>query len=373
MMSQFRVKPTLCQIDSCKAFCEQFEVGKGDLILTNPTYFEGFFDGCADGATVVFLKKYGKGEPTDLMVEALYQDIKDLEYKRVIAIGGGSIIDIAKIIAQETISPVVDLFEKKIPTKKTKELIIIPTTCGTGSEVTSVSVIELTVRGTKLGLQTDEEFADYAVLIPELLEKLPFRFFATSSIDALIHAIESYLSPKANPFTEMFSVEAIKLILHGYQEIVAHGEAARNEHIKEFLLASTYAGIAFGNAGCAAVHAMSMPFSGTYHVPHGEANYVVFTEVFKVYNRLAPDGKIRILNELLTSIVGGDGSDVYERLETLLSAILLKKTLKEYGVKEEELAVFTENVMTKQGRLTANNYTPLSKEEVYGIYQNLYG
>ena len=99
----------------------------------------------------------------------------------------------------------------------------------------------------------------------------------------------------------------------------------------------------------------------------------MFTEVFKVYNRLAPDGKIRILNELLTSIVGGDGSDVYERLETLLSAILPKKTLKEYGVKEEELAVFTENVMTKQGRLTANNYTPLSKEKVYGIYQNLYG
>lgn len=120
------------------------------------------------------------------------------------------------------------------------------------------------------------------------------------------------------------------MILHGYQEIIAHGEAARNEHIKEFLLAGTYAGIALGNAGCAAVHAMSMPFSGTYHVPHGEANYVVFTEVFKVYKRLAR--KIRILNELLTSIVGGDGSDVYERLETLLSAILPKKTLKVYGI-----------------------------------------
>ena len=372
MISQFRVKPNICQIDTCQEFCNYFKIGKGDLILTNRTYFEGYLDAYVGDATVVYLKKYGKGEPTDLMVEALYQDIKQVIYNRVIAIGGGSIVDVAKIIAQEKVSPVVDLFEKKFPTKKAKELVIVPTTCGTGSEVTSVSVIELTVRGTKLGLQTDEEFADYAVLIPELLMKLPFRFFATSSIDALIHAIESYLSPKANSFTEMFSIEAIQLILHGYQEIVTYGEEVRNNYMKDFLLASTYAGIAFGNAGCAAVHAMSMPFSGTYHVPHGEANYVVFTEVFKTYNRLAPDGKIQSLNRILTTILGGDGSDVYDRLELLLSAILPKKTLKEYGVKEEELPLFTENVMTKQGRLTANNYTPLSREEVFHIYQNLY-
>lgn len=372
MNQTFRVKPTIWQIDTCKEFCEQFEIGKDDLILTNPTYFEGYFDIYAKDAHVVYFKTYGKGEPTDLIVEAIYEDIKDISFKRVIAIGGGSIIDMAKLLALKTVVPVEDLFDKKIPVKKDKELIVIPTTCGTGSEVTSVSVLELTKKGTKMGLQTDEEFADHAVLIPELLNNLPFRFFATSSIDALIHAIESFLSPKANAFTEMYSKEAIRFILTGYQKIVSDGEDARNPLMKSFLLASTYAGIAFGNAGCAAVHAMSMPLSGAHHVAHGEANYVMFTGVFKAYNRLDPNGKITVLNDLLCSILGGDGSDIYDRLEELLSAILPKKALHEYGVTEEELPVYTDIVMTKQGRLTANNYTQLSEAEVLQIYKTLF-
>lgn len=374
MIQQFRVVPTIFLADSCKEFCETFQIGQKDLILTNPTYFEGYLDEYVNGAKVLYLKKYGKGEPTDLMVEAIYQDIKGLAFDRVIAVGGGSIIDIAKILVQETVTPVCDLFEKTIPVKKIKKLVIVPTTCGTGSEVTNVSVVELTSRNTKLGLQTEEEFADEAVLIPELLKKLPFRFFATSSIDALIHAIESYMSPKATPISELFSEKAMYMLLNGYKAIVRskEPETEKEARIGEFLLASTYAGIAFGNAGCAAVHAMSMPFSGAYHVPHGEANYVIFTGVFKAYNRLKPEGKIQKLNQMLADILECDSSVVYEALEKLLDQILTKKSLHEYGVKEEELSAYTEVVMTKQGRLTANNYTPLDAEEVLKIYQSLY-
>ena len=371
-MQQFRIVPTIMLVDTCKEFCESFQIGRGDLILTNPTYFEGCLDKYVNDAAVVYLKKYGAGEPTDIMVEALYHDIRNIPFKRLIAIGGGSIIDVAKLLVQETVLPLEDLFDKKIPAKKAKELVIVPTTCGTGSEVTSVSVIELTCKNTKMGLQTDEEFADKAVLIPELLENLPSKFFATSSIDALIHAIESFLSPKATPFSEMFSRQAIQMILSGYRKIVKEGAKAQKANIRDFLLAATYAGIAFGNAGCAAVHAMSMPFSGAYHVPHGEANYVIFTGVFKAYNRLAPEGKIRILNEMLAELLECDECVVYEQLENLLDKILTKKPLHEYGVKKEELAGYTENVMTKQGRLTANNYTELNAEEVLGIYQSLY-
>ena len=372
-MKLLSLQSGLNQFETCNAFLEEFKINKNDLIITCSYIYDDFFKKYDLPAQIIFQDRYGAGEPSDEMITDMIAAIdQNRPYERIFGIGGGTVMDISKLFALKQMTPLVELFTGKIAPEKKCPLILVPTTCGTGSEVTNVSIVGFPSLDTKLRLAADALYADEAVLIPELTKHLPRHVFATSSIDALIHAIESYLSPKANPFTEMFSVEAIKLILHGYQEIVAHGEAARNEHIKEFLLASTYAGIAFGNAGCAAVHAMSMPFSGTYHVPHGEANYVVFTEVFKVYNRLAPDGKIRILNELLTSIVGGDGSDVYERLETLLSAILPKKTLKEYGVKEEELAVFTENVMTKQGRLTANNYTPLSKEEVYGIYRNLY-
>lgn len=372
MTQQFRIVPTIYFAESCEAFCRDFEIGEKDLILTNPSYFEGYMDAFINGATVVYLKKYGRGEPTDLMVEALWQDVKDLSFERVIAVGGGSIIDVAKILVQETVTPVCDLFEKKIPAKKVRKLVVVPTTCGTGSEVTNVSVLDLTVRHTKLGLQTEEEFADAAVLIPELLRKLPFRFFATSSVDAFIHAVESYMSPKATPISELFSEKAIHMILNGYQQIAAKGESEKEKNIGEFLLASTYAGIAFGNAGCAAVHAMSMPFSAEYHVPHGEANYAVFFGVFHAYQRLKPVGKIQKLNEMLAGILECDVNRVYEELEQLLNQILERKPLHVYGVKEEELPGFANVVITKQGRLTANNYTPLDEEEVLEIYRSLY-
>lgn len=370
-MQQFRIVPTIKVIDSCKEFCETMNVGVKDLILTNPTYFEGYLDAYVDGAKVVYFKTYGSGEPTDVMVEALYKDICQYDFDRVIAIGGGSIIDVAKLIVQEKVLPLENLFDTK-DTKKVKRLVIVPTTCGTGSEVTSVSVINMTCKGSKIGLQTDEEFADEAVLIPELLENLPQKFFATSSIDALIHAIESFLSPRASVFSEMFSKEAIRMILTGYIAIRDKGESARKEQLKNILIASTYAGIAFGNAGCAAVHAMSMPFSGAYHVPHGEANYVIFTGVFRAYNRIKPDGKINILNQLLSEILGCDKAKVYDELELLLNTILQKKTLSEYGVKKAEIPDYVENVETKQGRLTANNYVPLSTEEMLKIYESLY-
>lgn len=107
-------------------------------------------------------------------------------------------------------------------------------------------------------------------------------------------------------------------------------------------------------------------------MPHGEANYVIFTGVFKAYNRLKPEGKIQKLNQMLAEILECDTAAVYEKLEELLDQILPKKSLHEYGVKEEELPGYTEVVMTKQGRLTANNYTPLNADEVLRIYRSLY-
>ena len=215
-------------------------------------------------------------------------------------------------------------------------------------------------------------YADSAVLVPELLKGLPFKFFATSSIDALIHALESSLSPKATSYTEMFGYQAIEMILNGYKEIAANGQDARMPLLKDFLLASNYAGIAFGNAGCAAVHAMSYPLGGTYHVPHGEANYCLLIGVFKAYMEIDPSGKIKKLNKFIADILGCGEDVVYDELEKLLNQIIQCKPLHEYGVKEEELETFTGNVMEKQGRLMANNYVELSREKVYDIYKKLY-
>ncbi len=364
-MKELSIKPEIFSFDTCKEFCEAYQIGEGDLIITNQYIFEPYFGGLDIKADVLYQEKYGAGEPSDEMAEAMYADMKG-DYKRIIAIGGGTIIDISKIFALKNVSPILDLYDRKVEIVKDKELVLVPTTCGTGSEVTNIAILELKSRHTKLGLAVDEMYADSAVLVPELLKGLPFKFFATSSIDALS------LSPKATSYTEMFGYQAIEMILNGYKEIAKNGEDARIPLLKDFLLASNYAGIAFGNAGCAAVHAMSYPLGGTYHVPHGEANYCLLIGVFKAYMEIDPNGKIRKMNRFIADILGCGEDVVYDELEKLLNKIIQCKPLHEYGVKEEELETFTDNVMEKQGRLMANNYVELSRDKVYEIYKKLY-
>lgn len=370
-MNQFAIKPVIDQIATCEEFAIQFQLGSDDLILTNEYIYTPAFGSMNLPCHVLYLENYGTGEPSDEMVEAIHQDLPK-SYRRVIGIGGGGVLDVAKILALKHISPVLDLFDGKQAIIKDRKLILVPTTCGTGSEVTNISILALKSRGTKKGLATDVMFADTAVLIPELLSALPFRFFATSSIDALIHGIESTLSPKANETTQLFGYKAIEMILKGFIEIRKHGPDARIPLLKQFLIASNYAGIAFGNAGCAAVHALSYPLGAVYHVPHGEANYAMFTGVMNKYLSIKSDGEIAQLNTFIADILQCDLHDVYEELEKLLNILIPKKSLREYGVTEADLQAFTDSVRDNQQRLMSNNFVPLSDNDVYEIYRTLY-
>lgn len=370
-MIELQLKPTLYTYDTCKDFVEDLKIGKGDLIITNQYIYEPNFGDLDLQCAVIFQEKYGMGEPSDEMAEAIYKDMpKDV--KRIIGIGGGTVMDLCKLFILKHVSPILDLFDGKVPVEKDKELILIPTTCGTGSEVTNVSVRALISRDTKKGIANDAMYADKAVLITQLLRTLPFKVFATSSIDALVHAVESALSPDSSASFRVFSYNAIELILRGYLKIRDEGPDARIPLMKDFLLASNWAGIAFSVPGCAAVHAMSYPLGAKYHVPHGESNYAMFTGVMNCYMSIKSDGEIAKMNRFIADILGCEPENVYAELEKLLNVILPKKALHEYGVKEEELAEFAESVMQNQGRLMAHNFVKLDYDKVYGIYKSLY-
>ena len=138
------------------------------------------------------------------------------------------------------------------------------------------------------------------------------------------------------------------------------------------LIASNYAGIAFGNTGVGAVHALSYPRRGNSPVPHGEANYQFFTEVFKFYYKKKPFGNITEVNALLAHLLETDTEHVYEELDYLLGKLLSKKPLHTYGMKPEEIDGFTGNVLQTQQRLLANNHVELTREEIKEIYSTLY-
>ena len=370
-MKQFRIVPKIIEFNTVQEFLQEFRPGNRDLILTSRSIYYDYFADNTAGAHVVFIRDYGSGEPTDEMVERVQQDMKGIGINRVFAIGGGTVLDVGKLLALKQCTPVSELFDGTIKIERNKELILVPTTCGTGSEVTNVTVLELISRKIKIGLAEEAFFGDCAVLIPELLTTLPMKYFATGSIDALIHAVEAYTSPKANAFTRLYSLEAIKMILSGYRRMERYGANARQKCLGDFLTAATYAGIAFGNAGCAAVHAMSYPFGGTFHIPHGEANYAIFIQVYKTYRSLKPEGRIQELNSFLGKLLGCNPSEAYEALEKLLNTIFPKKALREYGVTPEDIENFTEAVMTGQSRLMSNNYVPLNRDTVKKIYMEL--
>ena len=374
-MQALKLVPVIHYFDTVKEWVETQPITENDLLVTNEWLYEPYIKPLGVNPSVIFQEKYGLGEPSDDMLDAIVRDAKGLKYDRIIALGGGTILDICKVLALDVPEKAEDLFTGKVPPKKIKTLVAVPTTCGTGSEVTNVAITELKSLGIKKGIAVEETFADTAVLIPETMKGLPYKVFVTSSVDALIHAIESFLSPKASAFTEVFSREAIELIMHGYKAIVDGGEEERFKYMKEFLIAANYAGIAFGNAGCAVVHALAYSIGGAYHVPHGEANYQFFTAVMKRYAAKEPAGKIRQLTEILASVLGvsvKDSDGVYEAFDTFLGKLIAKKPLREYGMTEAQIDEFTTSTVENQQRLLANNYVALSDEELRGIFAELY-
>lgn len=374
-MKQLSIRPKIWAYSTFHAFAEAFALGACDLILTNEYIYRPIMEKEKLSCPVIFQEKYGQGEPTDEMVQAILEEMRKTDCKRIIAVGGGTIIDIAKVLVLDGGNTVDELYDNMDALTKKRKLIALPTTCGTGSEVTNIAILNRIKLGTKQGLVSEAMYADDAALVPEFLTGLPYSVFATSSIDALVHAAESYLSPKATPFTEMYSEKAMEEILQGYCRIAAKGKEAWKEEKEAYLRASAYAGIAFGNSGCAAVHAMSYAFGGKYHVPHGESNYQFFTEVLKAYEAKKPDGKIRILSCKIKTILcregfikeDFDGSGI-DLLKELLQSVLAKQRMSDYGAEAADVDTFARSTVEHQQRLLSNNYVELTEEEIRGIY-----
>ena len=317
-MREILIKGQLNKFGTFKDFADEFCLGERDLIMTNEFIYKPFMEQLGLDSQIVFQEKFGAGEPSEEMLTDIFNALDPDSYDRIIAVGGGAIMDICKVLSLKRPSSVHDLYFKKFDVIPEKELVAIPTTCGTGSEVTNISVAIVKDENgntTKLGLVSDLLIPGSVCLIPELLKTLPYKPFASSAIDALIHAVESYLSPtRATMTSELYGVKAMELILEGFRQIRDEGQDSRFSYLDEYVTASCYAGIAFLQAGCATVHAMSFPLGGTYHVPHGESNYALFGKVLEKYDAIMPDGKIAEFKKTIARILGGTEDDAIENL-----------------------------------------------------------
>lgn len=294
----------------------------------------------------------------------------------VIGFGGGSSMDVAKLIAilshpaqHQSLS---DLYGVNQATGPRLPLILVPTTAGTGSEVTPISIVT-TGETTKTGIVAPILFADTAILDATFTQNLPPLITAATGIDAMVHAIEAYTSKiKKNPYSDMLAKHALKLLNANLQRVLDDGQDL--EARQNMLVGSMLAGQAFANAPVGAVHALAYPLGGHFHISHGHSNALVLTEVMK-FN--APDAKA--LYAELMCWLDPQSKGCHDGLTDLFidhfnnhlvkSGLTLK--LKQLGIPEHMLMIMAEDAM-KQSRLLQNNPRELTLEDAYNIYQAIY-
>ncbi len=371
-MRLFRLMPEILSYKGPEDFLAELCPCESDFVFISKSTYTQYFDGKFGDATVSFKGDYAKGEPTDAALNHLIQDFMKKPYKRIIAIGGGSVIDMAKALTVTDGSDAVKLFQKEVEIVKRRELLAVPTTCGAGSEVSNISILGIASMESKFGLVVDEIFPDQAVLIGKLIENLPDHFFITSAIDGLIHSIESYLSAKSNVYTELYGEKAIRDYIKGFRRIASEGIGVKASISEEFLIASNMAGIAFSNTGTGAVHAISYPLSGKYHVTHGEANALFLSAVLKLYESKDNGTKLTQLKNILAQALACDPADAIDALDKLLSEIIELPALHTYGMQESEIDLFANSVVENQQRLLSNSYIPVETEDIQTIYQHLF-
>ena len=290
----------------------------------------------------------------------------------VVGFGGGSPMDVAKLAAYllgssdelEEIWGVERAAGRRLP------LVLIPTTAGTGSEVTPISVITIE-GGTKFAVNARALTADVALLDPELTLGLPRAVTAATGIDAIVHAVEAFTSARLkNPLSDMFAVKALKLLCANLER--ACDQPGDLEARTAMLLGANLAGVAFSNAPVAGVHALAYPLGGLHHLPHGLANALMLRPVLEhnseaareLYAELAPivdpgcasagtQGKVRAL---------------IDGLERLARSTGLKLRLRDHGIREDDMERLAGEAM-KQERLLVNNPCQISEADARRLYE----
>ena len=293
----------------------------------------------------------------------------------VVGIGGGSALDAAKAMASlaGTGAKAVDCLGLNRVPGPGLPTIMVPTTAGTGSEVTFTAVFVRKDLNKKEGMNSPFLYPNIALLDPLLTLSVPPAVTASTGIDALCHAIESFTSITASPMSEMISLEAIRLIGANLRTCVHNG--ADVDAREALLLGSLYAGLGLANAGVTAVHSLSYPLGGRYGIPHGLANTVLLPPVMR-FNLPGALEKFAAIAEAM----GEEVSDLSVRdaalyaLEAVEDFILdcgIDSTLETMGIPLDDLESLVETAMTV-ARPLANNPRPLSPEDALDIYREAY-
>ena len=314
-------------------------------------------------------------EPTHHDVAAIVAALPVREIDLVIGVGGGSVLDVAKLLSLLCVTgaPTLDaLLAGEKPVTRTPSLLI-PTTAGTGSEATPNAILAIPEKQTKVGIITPVMLPDYVALIPELTTSMPPHIAASTGIDALCHLIECFTATVANPVSDNYALIGLKKLFTSLETTLAEPDnlAAR----LDMLWASYYGGAAIAHAGTHLVHALSYPLGGRYHLPHGIANAILLAPCMRVV-RPAAVSKFAQAYDLLpdadrTLDDEAKSHALVAYLTALVKRLALPDSLEALGIGPDHLPYLVEAALDVQ-RLIKNVPMSVSASDVHAIYQTLF-
>lgn len=351
------------------------------LLITDPGMMAtGIVDRAIDilrqsGLEVVLFNEV-EADPRDVKVLQAVELAVSEQIGCVIGLGGGSSMDVAKLVAllavgKEKLSDIYGVGNAKGPRLP---LVLVPTTSGTGSEVTPISIVT-TGTNEKMGVVSPIILPDVALLDPALTIGLPPHITAATGIDAMVHAIEAYTSanPNNNPMSRTLAEKALTLLGASLLTAVQDGQdmSARSD----MLLGSMLAGQAFANSPVAAVHALAYPLGGRFHIPHGLSNALVLPHVLRFNAELKPEPYAELapfaFSELAKVEPQKRANAFIEKLVELSSDCGLQQNLRQMDIPQEALPELADDAMN-QSRLLVNNPRALTREDALAIYSSAF-
>ncbi|WP_444644116.1 iron-containing alcohol dehydrogenase [Caproiciproducens sp. R1] len=313
-------------------------------------------------------------EPSVDDVQKVIDETQDMHCDLIIAVGGGSTMDAAKLVSMLKGSEyrVGDLVKDPSLAVKKIRTVMVPTTCGTGSEATCNAIVAVPEEKLKVGIVNDGMIPDYVILDPDLIAKLPRKIIASSGIDALAHCVECYTSNKANRFSDAFALEGARLIFGSIRR--AYSDPDDSEAKANMLVGAFYGGVAITSSGTTAVHALSYPLGGTYHIAHGVSNAILLAPVMNC-NLLDCADRLADICEAVEPDFPGEtetrkARHLIDLIEEICRFTEIPKTLGSFGVPAEDLE-FLVAAGSQVTRLLNNNRKKLSLDDIRNIYRQV--